>query len=137
MASFVSNLSGNIAGTSRQESTLVKLQPTPGFVIKSVASEPGFYVSSPEESPPQAGASVSNVLEPKAQPRRVVIPKGQKVFLNIAWDLVVPPPPPADEATIQRAMAGADLDDTDVGTSTYYVPVVVSEPREDKDKGAS
>ncbi len=132
MASF---LSGNVASPSRQDSTLVKLQPTPGFVIKSVASEPGFYAFSPETSSSQPASS--HVLEPEAQSRRVAIPKGQKVFLNIAWDLVVPPPPPADEATIRRAMAGADLDDDGDGSGAYYVPVVVSEPREDKDKGSS
>jgi len=132
MASFISNLSGNAASTAAQDSALVKLQPTPGFVIKSVVTEPGFYAFSPESSPPQPASSI--VLEPKAQPRRVVFPKGQKIFLNIAWDLVVPPPPPADEATIRRAMAGADLDDDAEGSGTYYVPVVVSEPREDKDK---
>ncbi|KLO07037.1 hypothetical protein SCHPADRAFT_837224 [Schizopora paradoxa] len=137
MASFISNLStlsSSSASSSKQDTTLVKLKPTPGFVIKSVVTEPGFYAFSPE--PSSSKPTSPNVLEPKAQPRRVAIPKGQKVFLNIAWDLVVPPPPPADEATIRRAMAGADLD---VGfeSGAYFVPVVVSEPREDKDKAGN
>jgi len=75
-------------------------------------------------------------LEPySAAPKTLQIPKGVKVFLNIAWDENVPSPPPVDEATVRRAMMGEDLDDAvGIGEGAYYVPVVVSEPREDRDK---
>lgn len=50
-----------------------------------------------------------------------------KLFVNIAWDKNVPPPPPnATEEAIQEAM---------VGRGDYYVPVIISETREDLDKG--
>jgi hypothetical protein len=52
-----------------------------------------------------------------------------KLFVNIAWDKHVPPPPPnATENAIQEAM---------VGRGNYYVPVIISETREDLDKGDS
>lgn len=60
-------------------------------------------------------------------------PGSQKVFVNICYDKNVPPPPPADEATIKRAMNIHQDDDDDDGN--YYVPVVVSQPRQDRDKG--
>ena len=57
-----------------------------------------------------------------------------KVFVNVAWDANVPPPPEGSEEAIQRAMRGEEeLDEsTEQG---WFVPVVVSEPRIDKDKG--
>ncbi|EJD04912.1 uncharacterized protein FOMMEDRAFT_105099 [Fomitiporia mediterranea MF3/22] len=64
--------------------------------------------------------------------RTLQIQKDVKVFLNIAWDKRVPAPPEAGEDVIRRAMAGEDLDVEGLGA--YYVPVVVSEPREDVDK---
>ncbi|OJA09138.1 hypothetical protein AZE42_02310 [Rhizopogon vesiculosus] len=58
------------------------------------------------------------------------IPKGLKVFINIAWDSNVPPPPPASEDAIQKAMLG-ELN------NAWFVPVIVSDLRDDKDKELS
>ncbi|KDR74195.1 hypothetical protein GALMADRAFT_100012 [Galerina marginata CBS 339.88] len=62
-------------------------------------------------------------------------PAGLKVFVNIAWDPNVPPPPEGSEDAIQRAMQGEDIDETN--SSGWYVPVIVSNAREDKDKSGS
>ncbi|KAH0579754.1 Protein interacting with Hsp90 1 [Termitomyces sp. J132] len=57
---------------------------------------------------------------------------GLKVFVNIAWDPHVPQPPPGSELRIRRAMLGHDVDDPN--PDAWYVPVVVSDGRQDKDK---
>ncbi|KAG2152807.1 pre-RNA processing PIH1/Nop17-domain-containing protein [Suillus clintonianus] len=49
-----------------------------------------------------------------------------KLFLNIAWDANVPPPPTETEDVIQKAMRGEDVG--------WFVPVIVSDLRHDKDK---
>ncbi|OAX40762.1 hypothetical protein K503DRAFT_736928 [Rhizopogon vinicolor AM-OR11-026] len=49
------------------------------------------------------------------------------IFINIAWDSNVPPPPPASEDAIQKAMLG-ELN------NAWFVPVIVSDLRDDKDK---
>ncbi len=61
----------------------------------------------------------------------ITVNKGFKIFLNICWDVNVPPPPERTDGEIRRAMIGADLDD-----GLYYVPVVVSDGRPVTDKGA-
>lgn len=125
---------------SSQETVPVAIKPTPGFCIKSTTSDSGSYTyrnATPNNSAitalsalsPQISSSSSS---PNPNPNLLPIPKGIKVFLNIAWDSNVPAPPPADEAAVRRAMAGGDLDDTISGR--YYVPVVVSEPRTVTDK---
>ncbi|KAF9025071.1 hypothetical protein BDZ89DRAFT_1114368 [Hymenopellis radicata] len=58
--------------------------------------------------------------------------KGLKVFVNIAWDVQVPAPPPGSEESIQRAMKGHD--DDQLTGDDWFVPVIVSEPRPDVDK---
>lgn len=78
---------------------------------------------------PVAGFCVkSNILQDGVLGR-----KGAKVFVNIAYDELVPAPPPATEEAIQRAMKGQD--DEHLSDDGWYVPVVVSEPRPDVDKG--
>jgi hypothetical protein len=62
---------------------------------------------------------------------KTLTPVSTKVFINIAWDKNVPSPPKSSEDDIQRAMKG----DVDERGNPWYVPVVVSEPRQDKDKG--
>jgi len=89
----------------------INLKPIAGFCIKS---------STLQHSP--------NILD--------VIPIGHKVFVNIAWDPNVPAPPPGSEEVIQRAMEGEDVDELRVNPDGWYVPVIVSEGRPDKDKGA-
>ena len=119
------------------------MSPTPGFVIKSVTTESGFYTY-----PPKSGSSKSPQASGHSDqlPTTLQIPKGLKVFINIAWDANVPPPPPdASENAIRKAMMGEDIyvedskgkGDTVLGEGEYYLPVVVTEPRADVDKGVS
>jgi PIH1 N-terminal domain len=64
----------------------------------------------------------------------MLVQKGLKVFVNIAWDSNVPPPPEGSEEVIQKAMLGEHLDD--LNPEGWYIPVIVSGGRQDKDKGA-
>lgn len=127
-------------------STTVTLTPKPGFVVKSLTTTPGYYVYPPTDTSSSSSTSLTKpntnaktnggLLEPTKTPARVLpIAKDLKVFINIAWDPNVPAPPSdVDEGTIRRAMAGEDMGDGQL-TGEYFVPIVVSEPREDKDKG--
>lgn len=47
----------------------------------------------------------------------------------------MPPPPEGNEDTIKRAMQGEDVDGKD--SSVWYIPIIVSNGRQDTDKGAS
>ncbi|KAF5376036.1 hypothetical protein D9615_007763 [Tricholomella constricta] len=89
--------------------TPIALKPTAGFCIKTATLHPAAFP-----------------LEP------TLIPVGFKVFVNIAWDHNVPPPPDGSEDAIQRAMQGQDVDQRN--PDGWYVPVVVSDGRRDKDK---
>lgn len=91
----------------------VSLSPKPGFVVKTRSEKAGNYV--PTSSPNTA----------------LSIPLGFKVFLNICYDDAVPQPPAASDAEIRRAMEGEDLD----REGTYFVPLVVGDGREVKDRG--
>ncbi|KAJ7484073.1 PIH1 family [Mycena galericulata] len=84
----------------------VNLSPTAGFCIKSSTLQPALLK---------------------------LAPAGQKVFINFAWDSNVPPPPEGNEEAIQRAMRGED--DTDhPNPDAWFVPVVVSDAKQDTDK---
>ncbi|KAF8621471.1 hypothetical protein AX15_007764 [Amanita polypyramis BW_CC] len=89
----------------------VLLSPAPGFCIKSSVLQPTVI-------------SIKN--------EQFQVSKGLKVFINIAWDKNVPPPPESSEEAIQRAMQGEDADKR--STDGWFVPVVVSEGRQDTDK---
>jgi hypothetical protein len=95
----------------------ITLKPVPGFCVKTATLQPALYEPLPGDNAK---------LEPSE-----VIPAGRKVFVNIAWDANVPPPPEGSEQDIKKAMTGEDTDDG------WFVPVVVSHPRQDKDKGMS
>jgi hypothetical protein len=105
--------------------TPVTLKPTPGFCVKTSTLQPAIYSPFNRPHPPP------NSLDPRIAP--IPIPKGLKIFINIAWDPNVPPPPEGSEDVIQRAMVGDDVDE--LNPDGWYVPVVVSEGRQDKDKG--
>ncbi|KAK2466606.1 hypothetical protein APHAL10511_000864 [Amanita phalloides] len=90
-------------------SIAIRLSPSPGFCIKSSTLQDG-------------------VVHIRNEPLRV--PKGLKIFVNIAWDQNVPPPPEASKEDIQRAMQGQDIDER----VEWFVPVVVSEGRNATDK---
>ena len=87
----------------------VHLKPTPGFTVKSTT------------------------LNSSTRFNGISIPKGLKIFVNIAWDPNVPPPPEGSEDVIQKAMLGEDLDD--LNPEGWYVPTIVSDGRQDTDKG--
>lgn len=116
------------------DTTRVDLTPKPGFCVKTSALQSavcrvtGQSFLAPVDKPTNAIAPV---------PGTIVIPQGMKVFVNIAWDANVPPPPEGSEEAIQRAMAGEEEIDEDAIArgDLWFVPVVVSEPRSDTDKG--
>ncbi|KAJ7216196.1 pre-RNA processing PIH1/Nop17-domain-containing protein [Mycena haematopus] len=104
----------------------VSLKPTAGFCIKSTTLKPAA-LRVPSAVPPGP-----NSLEP---PRTsIAVPVHQKIFVNIAWDSQVPSPPEGNEEAIQRAMHG---EDEDLNPDAWFVPVVVSEPRQDTDKSGN
>ena len=103
----------------------IDLAPKPGFCIKSTTLAPAVL-----PPPPPSGPKNANLLEPTAP---IPVPKGQKVFVNLAWDANVPPPPEGSEDAIQRAMQGEEVDEGN--PAGWYVPVIVSNARQDKDKG--
>ena len=105
------------------------LKPVAGFCVKSSSLQSGFYT---QFSSRQPSSSASNVLEPHG-PIRIPIPKNLKIFLNVAWDPHVPPPPDGSEDMIQVAMLGGGV--SELNRDGWYVPVIVSDPREAKDRG--
>jgi hypothetical protein len=87
----------------------IHINPVAGFCIKSSTIQSSVYASQ-------------------------TLPIGHKVFINIAWDSNVPAPPAGSEEVIQRAMKGEDVDR--FNPDGWYVPVIVSQGRQDKDKGS-
>jgi len=105
-------------------SVRIQLAPKAGFCIKSASLAAGVL--------PQAQKVEKNVLEPI--PSAIPIPVHTKIFVNIAWDPHVPPPPEGSEDAIREAMQGEDVGEEN--EKGWYVPVIVSPGREDKDKCA-
>lgn len=103
----------------------IALRPVAGFVVKTVNEEPGVYAPTPNASP--NASSSSKMLEPAL--KSTAVTKGFKIFVNIAYEPAIPPPPYASEAEVKRAMVGENMQ--------YFVPVVVSDGREMLDKGSS
>lgn len=52
------------------------------------------------------------------------------MFVNIAYDAHVPRPPSVSPDTVKAALGGAP-------SGNYFVPLIVSDPRDARDKGAS
>ncbi|KAF8901052.1 pre-RNA processing PIH1/Nop17-domain-containing protein [Gymnopilus junonius] len=104
----------------------IELSPKPGFCIKSNALAPALL------PPPPSAPKNPNLLEPTGP---ITVSKSQKVFVNIAWDSNVPPPPDGSEDAIQRAMQGEEIDEGN--PAGWYVPVIVSNARQDKDKAGN
>ncbi|KAF8335692.1 pre-RNA processing PIH1/Nop17-domain-containing protein [Cantharellus anzutake] len=113
----------------------VELNPVAGFVVKTICQTPGVYT--PRGLPPDSDtkkqaqdASNKGILDiPEPVLKSIPVPAGLKIFVNIAYDDAVPPPPKASESDIRKAMAGDD--------GAYYVPVIVSDGREVLDKGGN
>ncbi|KAJ4481072.1 pre-RNA processing PIH1/Nop17-domain-containing protein [Lentinula aciculospora] len=98
----------------------VSLQPVAGFCVKTNTLQSSSYIP----------LSLKQSFKP--QPTSTPIPQGCKVFVNVAWDANVPPPPDGNEDAIQRAMNGDELDKGNL--DDWFVPVIVSEGRFDTDK---
>ena len=114
----------------------VKLSPTPGYCVKSTALQNAVCkVSSKPIIEPESLNPI--IIGGPAASGTLNISKGAKVFVNIAWDSNVPPPPEGNEEMIQRAMRGEEeIDDESlIEGGGWFVPVIVSEPREVLDKG--
>lgn len=97
----------------------LQLSPKPGFCVKTATLAGAVILPAVKE--PTASSSAS-------------VPEGLKVFVNIAWDTNVPPSPQGSEEAILRAIHGEDVEEADA--AGFYIPAIVSSPREDKDKGA-
>ncbi|KZT03324.1 uncharacterized protein LAESUDRAFT_729351 [Laetiporus sulphureus 93-53] len=106
----------------------VSLSPSPGFCVKSIALKAAVCKLTPPLREPS-----SKLDGPSAVSATISIPKGVKIFVNIAWDRNVPPPPEGSEDAIQRAMTGED-EPGEHNEKGWFVPLVVSDPREDRDK---
>ncbi|KAJ7689518.1 pre-RNA processing PIH1/Nop17-domain-containing protein [Mycena olivaceomarginata] len=104
----------------------VALKPTAGFCIKSATLQPAVLKLASSVPPGP------NSLEP--QSTSLAVPIQRKVFINIAWDSQVPPPPEGNEEAIQRAMYS---EDEHLNPDAWFVPVVVSEARQDTDKSGN
>lgn len=103
----------------------VALNPVPGFCLKS---------RSTNDTVVHATAAVdSQGAQPTPASTLIPVPKGLKIFVNIAWDANVPPPPQGSEDTIQNAMKGLDIDESD--PKGWFVPLVLSDARQEHDKG--
>src|ERR1700678_1732620 len=95
----------------------IDLAPKAGFCIKSSSLTPA--VLPPPPPPPSSKKSPTNPNLLELTPGPIPVAKGLKVFINIAWDPHVPPPPEGNEDAIQRAMR-EDVDEKE--TSVWYVP---------------
>lgn len=102
-------------------STYIPLNPLPGFCLKSKTLNEAVVSSTATSLLLSPNITSSDTLG--------IVPKGLKVFINIAWDTNVPPPPPASDDAVQKAMRGQDFDDG------WFIPVIVSDLRDEKDKG--
>ncbi|KAJ7233382.1 pre-RNA processing PIH1/Nop17-domain-containing protein [Mycena rebaudengoi] len=109
-------------------SVTVQLKPSAGFCLKTKC-QAGIVKLVPAAAPPP-----KNLLEPERS--SVSVPNGRKVFVNIAWDPNVPPPPEGNEEAIQRAMLGQD-EPEDLNPDAWFVPVIVSDAKQDTDKAGN
>ncbi|KAH0834023.1 pre-RNA processing PIH1/Nop17-domain-containing protein [Lanmaoa asiatica] len=102
--------------TATSSKVAVALNPVPGFCVKSRATNDALVHLTASDQYPD-----------------VPVKKGLKIFVNIAWDPNVPPPPPGSDDAIHRAMhAGLDIDD--YNPEAWFVPIVLSDARQDSDK---
>lgn len=112
--------------TSTQQ-VAVTLSPVPGFCVKSKATNDTVVHPSIAD---RAGVSRDAQIN-RASPL-IPVTKGLKIFVNIAWDSNVPPPPQGSEEAIQHAMRGLHIDESN--PDGWFVPLVVSDARRDSDK---
>ncbi|KAL4077698.1 pre-RNA processing PIH1/Nop17-domain-containing protein [Scleroderma citrinum] len=103
----------------------VALNPVPGFCVKTRSTN-DTVVHATASDVSQATHQVTGT------PNLIPVPQGLKVFVNIAWDANVPPTPQASEDAIQNAMKGLDIDESD--PNGWFVPLVLSDARQERDK---
>lgn len=103
--------------TASPPKVAVALNPVPGFCVKSRATNDTLIRLSASDQPPG-----------------VHVKQGLKIFVNIAWDSNVPPPPPGSEDVVHRAMQGLHIDESNPDLA-WFVPIVLSGARQDSDKG--
>lgn len=112
----------------------IQLAPKAGFCVKTTTLAPAVL----PPPPPSLSRPKSDSTQPDARleppPGPIAVPQGCKVFVNIAWDPNVPPPPEGTDEDVRRAMEGTDYA-TESEEGGWYVPVIVSNAREDVDKG--
>ncbi|KAG1758134.1 hypothetical protein EDD22DRAFT_850271 [Suillus occidentalis] len=97
-------------------SVALTLNPVPGFCVKSIALQPAVVHRTATSHPLSTPSDTTGASS-------ITIPKGLKVFVNIAWDTNVPPPPPASEDAIQKAMLGRDYDESN--PDGLFIPVII------------
>lgn len=116
----------DLAATSMASSKItVALNPVPGFCVKSRSTNDTVVHVTASADSQDTHLTPASALFP--------VPKDIKVFVNIAWDANVPPPPEGSEAEIQNAMTGLDIDESSSGG--WFVPLVLSDARRECDKG--
>ncbi|KAG0707213.1 pre-RNA processing PIH1/Nop17-domain-containing protein [Suillus ampliporus] len=111
------------------------LDPVPGFCVKSKTLKQAVVPRTATSSLSQPTSTNNTTSSDKLgaiSNTPITIPKGLKIFVNIAWDANVPPPPAGSEDAIQKAMRGEDYPESN--PDGWFVPVVVSDLRDDKDK---
>ncbi|KZP06881.1 hypothetical protein FIBSPDRAFT_1053288 [Athelia psychrophila] len=128
-----------VTASLHQPCTNVASPPSSSSPPPDSSSNPAQLPLSSSAGPPHLSPvpRTSSSQPTQHRPPPPLLPAGLKVFINIAWDAHVPPPPAGSEDIIQRAMLGMDEDEYDAAQPEeggYYVPVVVSPPREDTDK---
>ncbi|KAI6030283.1 hypothetical protein EDC04DRAFT_2868976 [Pisolithus marmoratus] len=112
------------AANNNRQDALVTLNPVPGFCVKSRATNDTVVHASI--------ANVSSDAQVNRASHLVPVTKGLKIFVNIAWDSNVPPPPQGSEEAVQHAMRGLHIDESN--PDNWFVPLVVSDARSDSDK---
>lgn len=97
--------------------------------MKTTNQLPGIYTPTSLPAPSSSIPTSASLLEPTHALQSTPVVQGFKIFVNIAFDAGVPPPPKSSENDIRKAMAGDE--------GAYFVPVAVSDGREATDKGVS
>ncbi|KIK11810.1 hypothetical protein PISMIDRAFT_19213 [Pisolithus microcarpus 441] len=116
-----------MATAAANKQVAVTLNPVPGFCVKTRATNDTVVHASITD-----GADVSRDTQVNRGSHLIPVTKDLKIFVNIAWDSNVPPPPQGSEEAVQRAMRGLHIDES--GPDSWFVPLVVSDARRDSDK---
>ncbi|KAI5990452.1 pre-RNA processing PIH1/Nop17-domain-containing protein [Pisolithus albus] len=116
-----------MATAAATKQVAVTLNPVPGFCVKTRATNDTVVHTSIAD-----GVDVSRGTRVNRASQLIPVTKDLKIFVNIAWDSNVPPPPQGSEEAVQRAMRGLHIDES--SPDSWFVPLVVSDARRDSDK---